>query len=119
MKDFFSRPRPPYAEMVPYVTTASFPSGHSMLSTVVYMTLAVLLARTTRQRCFKIYLIAVAAFLTTIIGFSRVYLGVHYPTDVLAGWAAGLTWAMLCWLVIYFLQKTGLVERPRSQRIDD
>jgi undecaprenyl-diphosphatase len=113
MKEFFNRPRPPYAEMMPYIVTASFPSGHSMLSAVVYMTLAVLLARTSSQRCFKIYFIAVGAVITLLVGFSRVYLGVHYPTDVLAGWSAGLTWAMLWWLVVYFLQQTRLVERPK------
>jgi undecaprenyl-diphosphatase len=114
MKEFFNRPRPPYAETVPYVMTASFPSGHSMLSAVVYMTLAVLLARTSSQRRFKIYFITVGAIITVIVGLSRVYLGVHYPTDVLAGWSAGLTWAMLCWLIIYFLQQSGLVERPKN-----
>ena len=113
MKQFFNRPRPPYAEMMPYVVTASFPSGHSMLSAVVYMTLAVFLARASSQRSFKIYFIVIGVIVTLLVGVSRVYLGVHYPTDVLAGWSSGLTWAMLCWLVIYFLQQTRLIERPK------
>ncbi len=113
MQAFFNRPRPPYAEMMPYIVTASFPSGHSMLSAVVYMTLAVLLARATSQRRFKVYFIVVGALTTLLVGVSRVYLGVHYPTDVLAGWWSGLTWAMFCWLIIYFLQQTRLVERPK------
>jgi undecaprenyl-diphosphatase len=114
MKSFFNRPRPEYAAWMPYITTASVPSGHSMLSAVVYMTLAVLLARTSTQRYVKIYFIAMGLIVTLLVGFSRVYLGVHYPTDVLMGWSAGLTWAMLCWLVLYLLQQTGLVERPRN-----
>ncbi len=113
MKEFFNRPRPPYAELMPYVVTASFPSGHSMLSAIVYMTLAVFLARASDQRSFKIYFIVVGAFVTLLVGVSRVYLGVHYPTDVLAGWSSGLTWAMLCWLIIYFLQQSRVVERPK------
>jgi undecaprenyl-diphosphatase len=116
MKQFFNRPRPPYAELMPYVITPSFPSGHSMLSAIVYMTLAVFLARASRRRRFKVYFISVGAIVTLLVGVSRVYLGVHYPTDVLAGWSSGLTWAMLCWLVIYFLQQTGLVERSGASK---
>ena len=115
MKAFFARPRPEFASNLPYIVTASFPSGHSMLSAVVYMTLAVLLARTSSERCFQVYFISVGLIITLLIGFSRVYLGVHYPTDVLAGWSGGLTWASLCWLVVYFLQKTGVIERPKAQ----
>lgn len=115
MKAFFDRPRPEYASGLPHIMTASFPSGHSMLSAVVYMTLAVLLARTSSELRFQIYFISVGLIVTLLIGFSRVYLGAHYPTDVLAGWSGGLTWASLCWLVVYFLQKTGIIERPKAQ----
>ncbi len=114
MKAFFDRPRPEYASNLPYIVTASFPSGHSMLATVVYMTLAVLLARTSNELRFQVYFISLGLIVTLLVGFSRVYLGVHYPTDVLAGWSAGLTWASLCWLVVYVLQRTGIIERPKT-----
>src|SRR5439155_27004 len=59
----------------------------------------------------KVYLIAVALFATLVVGISRVYLGVHYPSDVLAGWCAGLVWSLICWLVARYLQYRGTVER--------
>jgi undecaprenyl-diphosphatase len=108
----FSRPRP---DLVPHgavVYTQSFPSGHAMLSAVVYLTLGALLARTEAKTGVKIYLLACAGVLTVIIGISRIYLGVHWPTDVLAGWAVGASWALLCWLVMLWLQGRGKVERP-------
>jgi undecaprenyl-diphosphatase len=107
----YARPRP---ELVPHgaeVYTASFPSGHSMMAAVVYLTLGVLLARTQADRIVKIYIVAVAVIVTVLVGTSRVYLGVHWPTDVLAGWALGAAWALLCWLVMTWLQTRGQVER--------
>jgi len=93
------RPRP---ELVPHLmreTSSSFPSGHAMMSAVTYLTLGSLLARITPHRRLKIYFLFVAVLLTTLVGASRVYIGVHWPTDVLAGWCVGFAWAMLCWLV--------------------
>jgi undecaprenyl-diphosphatase len=90
------RPRPDLVVHLVEVHTASFPSGHAMLSAVVYLTLGGLLSRVKRPRRIKIYVLSVAVILTLLIGVSRVYLGVHWPTDVLAGWCAGATWAMLC-----------------------
>ncbi|WP_245214260.1 phosphatase PAP2 family protein [Pararoseomonas indoligenes] len=101
----FDRPRP---DLVPHGTavyTQSFPSAHAMLSAIVYLTLGALLARVQAAWPVKIYLLVVAVFLTVIIGLSRVYLGVHWPTDVLAGWAVGAAWALLCWLVLLSIQK--------------
>lgn len=106
----FDRPRPE-VDHYSYVYTSSFPSGHSMLSAVVYLTLGSLLTRLVRERSVKVYVIAVALFLTFLVGASRVYMGVHYPTDVLAGWTAGLVWAMLCWLAARYLQQRGAVEK--------
>lgn len=106
----FDRPRP---DLVPHgmaVYTQSFPSGHAMLSAIVFLTLGTLLVRTQSNVLIKIYLLSVAAFLTVIVGISRIYLGVHWPTDVLAGWAVGIAWALLCWLIMVWLQTRGKVE---------
>ena len=110
MKWAYARPRP---ELVPHgaeVYTASFPSGHSMMSAIVYLTLGALLARTQSGQGVKVYILAVAVILTVLVGTSRVYLGVHWPTDVLAGWALGGVWALICWLAMLWLQARGQVE---------
>jgi undecaprenyl-diphosphatase len=99
----FDRPRP---DLVPHATevyTASFPSGHAMMAAVTYLTLAAMLARVQPTRALKAYLFALAAFITLLIGVSRIYLGVHWPTDVLAGWTAGAAWALACWLIAWWL----------------
>ncbi len=110
LKGFFSRPRPDIVPHLTHVYTSSFPSGHSMLSAVVYLTLGSLLAAIMPNLKLKIYVLSVAILLSVFVGISRVYLGVHYPTDVLAGWLAGLVWALLCWLVARWLQVHGKVE---------
>ncbi len=111
LKLWFERPRPHLVPHLSHVDTSSFPSGHSMMSAVVYMTLGALLARLVERHALKMYLISVALFLTGLVGVSRVYMGVHYPTDVLAGWSAGLSWAVFCWLAARFLQRRGAVEK--------
>lgn len=111
MKEVFDRHRPDIVPHLVAVTSPSFPSGHSMLSAILYLTLGALLARFAARRRTKAYLLTVALFATFVIGSSRVYLGVHYPSDVLAGWCAGLIWALLCWLVARYLQRRGTVER--------
>ncbi len=113
LKMVFARPRPEIVPHLAVVTSSSFPSGHSMFSAVVYLTLGALLSQMVKERGLKSYFLAVACFLTLVVGVSRVYLGVHYPTDVLAGWAAGLAWAVLCWMVASHLQRRGTVEPPR------
>ena len=110
LKQQFERPRPELVSHGSYVFTASFPSGHSMLSAVTYLTLAALLARFHSRVSFKVYIMLVAMFLTILVGISRVYLGVHWPTDVLAGWAAGAAWATVCSLTARYLQKRGQIE---------
>jgi len=110
LKSFFERPRPSLVPHLDSVYTSSFPSGHSMLSATVYLTLGTLLARFVQKRTLKAYFLIVALVLTLLVGVSRVYLGVHYPTDVLAGWAVGLTWALVCWLIARSLQRRGAVE---------
>ncbi len=111
LKHAMNRARPDLVPHLSQVYTSSFPSGHSMLSAVVYLTLGSLLARLSPGWAVKIYFVSTAMFLTFLIGVSRVYMGVHYPTDVLAGWTAGLVWAILCWLVARYLQHRGAVEK--------
>ena len=114
LKGVFDRPRP---NLVPHLTavhTSSFPSGHSMMSATIFLTLGTLLGRFVQERKLKAYFLIVALTLTFLVGLSRVYLGVHYPTDVLAGWSAGLAWALICWLVARALQRRGVVENDKA-----
>jgi undecaprenyl-diphosphatase len=119
LKHLFDRPRPEVVPHLSYVSSSSFPSGHSMLSATVYLTLGSLLMRLTPKRRVKLYYLLVAMTLTFLVGISRVYMGVHYPTDVLAGWTAGLVWALLCWLLARTLQQRGTVERDDEVATDD
>ena len=111
LKKLFARPRP---ELVPHLSevySASFPSGHSMMSAVVYLTLGILVATALDRLRLRAYVIGLAVLLTLAVGMTRVYLGVHYPSDVLAGWAAGFAWALACRLVVRKLQRGGFLER--------
>ena len=110
LKSVFARPRPDLVPHLSQVFTSSFPSGHSMIAAVVYLTLGSLLASVISNRMLKVYVLTIAVMLATAVGLSRVYLGVHYPTDVLAGWLAGLVWALFCWIVARALQVGGRVE---------
>ena len=96
MKHGFDRPRPDLVPHGSYVYTSSFPSGHSMLSAVTYLTCGVLFARAHTQRRMRAFAIIGAIALTFLVGISRVYLGVHWPSDVLAGWCLGAGWTALC-----------------------
>lgn len=112
LKWAIARPRP---DLVPHATTVftqSFPSSHAMLSALVYLTLGALLARTQADSRVKVYLLIMAGALTVVVGTSRVYLGVHWPTDVLAGWAIGAAWALICWLAMLWLQARGTIDTP-------
>lgn len=106
MKFVFQRPRP---DLVPHgaeVVSSSFPSGHAMTSAVVYLTLATVLARSTDDTRVKAYVLVLAIIVTIAVGFSRVYLGVHWPTDVLGGWSLGAAWVGLCWIAIRRFERT-------------
>lgn len=105
LKIGFDRPRPDLVAHLVDVHTLSFPSGHAMGSAVTYLTLGVLIVRTDYPKRVKAYVLGVAVGLTMLIGLSRIYLGVHWPTDVLAGWCAGASWALICWLVALMLQR--------------
>lgn len=105
LKWLIERPRP---DLVPHgvpVLTLSFPSGHATMSAVVYLTLGALLASLQPSRRAAVYLFGVALGVTVLVGFSRVYLGVHWPSDVLAGWALGAGWAAACLLVSQWLRR--------------
>ena len=110
LKALFLRPRPSIVPHLVDVDSLSFPSGHALNSAVIYLTLGALLARAEARRTVRIYVIGVAILLTMLIGISRVYLGVHYPSDVLAGWCAGAAWAALCSSVARFLQRRSQLE---------
>ncbi len=114
LKFGFARPRPELVSHLVDVNSFSFPSGHATMAAVTYLTLGVLLARVEKRRRMKLYLLVVASILVFIVGFTRVYLGVHWPTDVLAGWCLGTAWAMGCWLVATWLQYRGAIERSDS-----
>jgi len=103
------RPRPDLVSHLVNETSLSFPSGHAMLSAVTYLTLGSLAARFLPDRRTKIFVLCLAVLTTVLVGTSRVYLGVHWPSDVLAGWCAGFAWAMLCWLAARLLQRRKMV----------
>ncbi|WP_458094824.1 phosphatase PAP2 family protein [Roseomonas sp. WA12] len=112
LKILFERPRPDLVPHAVEVYTASFPSGHAMLSAATYLTLGALIAQVQARWRTRSYVILVAVLTTVLVGASRVYLGVHWPTDVLAGWCLGAAWALLCWLAAVTLQRRGRVETP-------
>lgn len=118
LKNLFDRPRPTVVPHLTEVYTSSFPSGHSMLSAAIYLTLGSLIAASTPRVSLKIYVLSVTIVLSLAVGISRVYLGVHYPTDVLAGWMAGMIWALLCWFFARWLQRKQKVEGERQTTED-
>lgn len=108
----YSRPRP---DLVPHgvdVATLSFPSGHAMMSAVVYLTLGALICSNRLPRSAKLYVMGTAILITMLVGLTRLYLGVHWPSDVLAGWALGAAWALLSWIVVRALESRGTHAAP-------
>lgn len=110
MKFSFARPRPELVPHIVEVSSASFPSGHSMMAAVTYLTLAVMLSRNEDQLRLKVFHFAIAVLMTFLVGASRVYLGVHWPSDVLAGWALGAAWALGVAMVAQALGRRGRIE---------
>lgn len=108
------RARPDVVEHLVEVSTPSFPSGHALLSACVYLTLGALLARQFPQPALRRFFIGVAAGITMLVGLSRVYLGVHWPSDVLAGWIVGALWAWGCWVLASSMRSGGRRGRPAS-----
>lgn len=115
LKGTFDRPRPDLVPHHSHVSTSSFPSGHSMMAAVTYLTLGSLLARFHASTLVKAYFLVVAVVITIGVGVSRVYVGVHWPTDVLAGWSVGTAWALLCWVLARALQRRGAVEKNTAR----
>jgi len=112
LKLIFARARPDIVPHLVFVDSASFPSGHALNSAVTYLTIGALLARAESKRTVRIYLIAVAVALSLTIGFSRVYAGVHWPSDVVGGWCVGAAWAMIISLIARALQRRRTIEPP-------
>lgn len=112
LKSLFERERPTVVTHFDPPGGLSFPSGHSMISAALYLTLAVLIARTLEKRRLRVFVVCAGALLAMIVGFTRMYLGVHYPTDVLGGWTLGLTWALICGVVVNRLGKRGVKDVP-------
>jgi undecaprenyl-diphosphatase len=115
LKELFQRPRPDVVPHLREVMTMSFPSGHALTSAVVYLTLGALSMRIAERRLTKFYCMAMAMLITALVGASRVYLGVHYPTDVIAGWLIGLSWALLCWMLERTLERRAGWKRERAE----
>ena len=110
-------PRP---DLVPHDSItymAGFPSGHSFMATVVYLTLGTILAEAEQKKGIKVYFISIAIIISVLVGVSRVYLGVHWPSDVLAGWLIGAGWALMFWILVRFLQNARLLKKsnPSSE----
>jgi undecaprenyl-diphosphatase len=114
LKELFERPRPAVVTHLVEVSSASFPSGHAMLSAITYLTLGALVARVIPSQRLRAYVFAIAIVVTLLVGISRLYLGVHWPTDVLAGWCVGASWALACWTVANWLQSRGRLEGPAA-----
>ena len=112
LKSLFSRARPDVVPHLVPVSSGSFPSGHAMNSAIIFLTLAVLIARSYEDARTRSFIVGLATLATLAIGFSRLYLGVHWPTDVAAGWLVGLAWALLMGMIAITLQKRRKIEQP-------
>lgn len=110
LKRVYDRARPDLFPHGAEVYTSSFPSAHSSMSTATYLTLGILLARYQKRVPVQVYLVALSVLVALVVGLSRIYLSVHWPSDVLAGWALGAAWALACWLVAAWLERRGVLE---------
>lgn len=111
----FARPRPDLVPHGSFVYNASFPSGHSTMAAVTYLTIVVLITRVEPNRGVRLVYLAMAVILTIAVGVSRVYLGVHWPSDVAAGWMMGAAWALLCALLADWLGDRHAVRASRDR----
>lgn len=109
LKVLYDRPRPSLVAHGSYVYSQSFPSGHSALAAATFFTLATVVASVEAKRRTKALIYGLATLLVVAVGISRVYLGVHWPTDVLGGWALGASWALVAWIILAWMKV-----RPRA-----
>jgi undecaprenyl-diphosphatase len=107
LKLAFGRERPDIVPHVTHATGESFPSGHTTNSAIIYLMLGMMLARVEASYTTKVFIFMVCVLLTVLVGLSRIYLGVHWPTDVIAGWALGAIWVLLAWYVLIRIQPSG------------
>jgi len=117
LKDLFLRERPDIVPALMVETSPSFPSGHSMLSAVIYLTLGSLLSRIETNPKIRVYIISIAILTAIMVGLTRIMLGVHFPTDVLVGWIVGFFWATLCWFFMMIMQDQKMVERAPEPEV--
>jgi undecaprenyl-diphosphatase len=110
LKAYYRRERPDPAFRWTDIDSLSFPSGHATSSAVTYLVMAVLLSRLVEKNSERAYIIGGALLISFLVGLTRVYLGVHYPTDVIAGWAVGIAWAQLCWFVAHAIGRRRLAQ---------
>jgi undecaprenyl-diphosphatase len=105
LKSLYDRPRPDIAPHLDVIHTASFPSGHALVTTVCYLTLGAIIVGMVESRRVRAYVMIVAIAVSVLVGLSRIYLGVHWPSDVAAGWALGTAWAVLSLLALKALRR--------------
>jgi undecaprenyl-diphosphatase len=115
LKSMFQRERPEMSLHAVEVVNTSFPSGHAMLSAAVFLTLGALAAQFSPRKRVKAFALGAGITATLLVGLSRVYLGVHWPTDVLAGWCVGTAWASVCWLAAWAWERRG-GRAPKAER---
>lgn len=115
-KAFFERERPPEIYQAVETINASFPSGHALLATVFYLSIGVMLTRAFPHRRMKTYVLGCAIVIAMLVGVTRVYLGAHWATDVLAGWSLGAAWAMALWLTSWGVKR---LQRRRGGLLDE
>ena len=117
IKTWVARPRPPDAAVALAESFRSFPSGHSMLSATVYLTLALIATAVIHHRRIRIFVVGASLVVVGLVGVSRLVLGVHYLTDVIGGWMIGATWALACrWIEFRWVLRLEKRDEMRAKK---
>jgi len=111
LKEFYDRARPDIYAHQSLTSTSSFPSGHSANAAVAYLTMAILMAKLVESTKMKAYILSAGLLIPLLVGLSRIFVGVHWPTDVLAGWLIGLAWGLFVYSAATYLQEHGAIEQ--------